>query len=104
MQRKSYQSINGEPINGLRCITLLEMLKNLFNNAQDIPNLSAALSLNYMFFNATSIGNESEAANWEWDISNILNLEGVFGNASSFNQDIGNWDTTGVETDDLFVF
>ncbi len=71
--------------------------KNLVNKASDTPNLSQCTDLNSMFANALKIGKSTEIANWNWDVSNITSMQGMFGNAASFNQNISGWLTTNVE-------
>jgi surface protein len=47
-----------------------------------------------MFAGATSLGGGS--GNWNWDTSNVTNMDLMFYGATSFNGDIGSWDTSGV--------
>ena len=95
---------------------------NLIIKAQDTPNLLSTELLNGMFKSATSVGNSSDTANWNWktptitsmhemfqgatsfnqdisswDTSNVIGMSGLFSGSSSFNQDISGWDTTNVE-------
>ncbi|MFK8011995.1 MAG: BspA family leucine-rich repeat surface protein [Marinicellaceae bacterium] len=67
---------------------------NLIVNAQDTPNLSQATSLSYMFDGAKNLGTGN--GNWQWDTHTIKFMNGMFKNASSFNKDIGSWNTSQV--------
>ena len=43
-----------------------------------------------MFSNATSFNQDLS----NWDVSNVRNFSSMFGNATSFNQDLSNWDVS----------
>ena len=64
---------------------------NLVGLATDMPDLSSVTDMSDMF-RATSfnqnIGN--------WDVSDVINMSGMFSNATTFNQDIGNWNVSKV--------
>ena len=50
-------------------------------------------------FEAGTIGEASYTFNGDvssWDVSNVINMEGMFRGTRSFNQDLGNWDVTSV--------
>ena len=62
--------------------------------ATDIPNLSIATSLKFMFHEClTFIGNSSIN---NWDISNITDIGWMFHYDSFFNQPLNNWNTSNV--------
>ena len=69
---------------------------NLVNNASDTPDLSQATKLTSIFDGATSIGANTETANWNWSTSQITGMASMFANASSFNKNISSWDTSNV--------
>ena len=58
--------------------------------ATDTPDLSKATDLRGMF-NRSSFNQDIG----DWDTSNLINMQSMFAN-SSFNQDIGDWDTSSV--------
>ncbi len=65
---------------------------NMTHVATDSPDLSNVLTMQRMFSDASSFnGNIGN-----WDTSNVTNMFGVFYNASSFNQFLDNWDTSSV--------
>jgi surface protein len=65
---------------------------NLVGNATDIPDLSEVTNLIYMFSYATSFNQDIG----DWDVGNVTIMNHMFYGASSFNQDIGNWDVGNV--------
>ena len=56
------------------------------------PDLSLCTNMNGMFFNATSF-NQSIGS---WNVSNVSNMGDMFYNATAFNQPIGYWDVSKV--------
>lgn len=66
--------------------------ENLVINATDAPDLSRVISMQSMFYSATSMNQDIG----HWDVSNVTIMGAVFQAATSFNQDIGNWDVSNV--------
>ncbi len=64
----------------------------LAGQASDKPDLSKVTFLQSMFEGASSFNQDIG----DWNISNITRLGYMFKGASSFNQDIGDWDTSNV--------
>lgn len=65
---------------------------NLVINATDTPDLSQVLSMESMFGNARSFNQPID----NWDVSNVTNMQTMFHNAISFNQALNNWDVSNV--------
>ncbi|WP_422105445.1 BspA family leucine-rich repeat surface protein [Winogradskyella sp.] len=63
--------------------------------ATDLPDLSQVTNVYNMLASCESlVGNSSFNA---WDVSNVETMEGMFFEATNFNQDISNWNVTAVE-------
>ena len=78
-----------------------EGCSNLVENARDSPDLSNVTDMNSMFSNAATL--DQEISNW--DVSTIQNMSRMFRGASKFNQDIGSWNTTNVtDMNHMFEF
>jgi len=69
-------------------------MESLFlkGGASDIPNLSNVTSAKYTFYGATSFNDDIS----NWDISNITDTSYMFAYAYDFNQNIGSWDVSNV--------
>ena len=65
---------------------------NLNGQASDKPNLSNVTDLSFMFSNATSFNQDIG----DWDLSNVENITFMFVAASSFNQNISAWDVRNI--------
>ncbi len=75
--------------------------ENLVSNATDTPDLSQVTDLSYMFRNATSFNQDIN----NWNVSSVINMSHMFYYANSFNQDISKWDTSSVKyMDYMFYF
>ena len=60
--------------------------------ATDKPDLSGVTRLSYMFYDASSFNQNIGA----WDTSAVTDMRYMFFEATAFNQDIGGWDTSAV--------
>jgi surface protein len=67
---------------------------NLEISASDVPDLSIATNMEFMFSFCTSMSGTS--ANWNWNTSNIQNMSNLFDNCTVFNGDISTWITDNV--------
>ncbi|WP_158655305.1 BspA family leucine-rich repeat surface protein [Flavivirga eckloniae] len=65
---------------------------NLKGHAIDTPNLSRVNNMGNMFRNATSFNQDIS----DWDVSNVTNMSSLFKNATNFNQDINSWNVSNV--------
>ena len=81
-------------------------MRNMFSRASnleivatDVPDLSEVIDMGGMFSFTTDFN--SDISNW--DVSDVVNMESMFRLATSFNQDIGSWDV-GAVTNMEFMF
>ncbi len=65
---------------------------NLVSVPSTTDGLGTVTDMSYMFYNATSFDQDIST----WDTSGVTNMGGMFGYASAFDQPIGTWDTSGV--------
>jgi surface protein len=65
---------------------------NLAGQASDAPNLANVTNMQQMFHNATTFNQNIG----NWNTANVTNMAFMFTNANAFNQDIGNWNTANV--------
>ncbi|OMP31810.1 BspA family leucine-rich repeat surface protein [Mangrovimonas sp. DI 80] len=77
-------------------VSSFQYCSNLVINAKDTPDLSKVVSIQAMFWGCTTLGGGT--GNWNWDTSNINNMQYVFQDATNFNSDITGWNTSKVTT------
>ncbi len=65
---------------------------NLVENAADSPDISIATNLSHMFQQASNFDGDLN----NWNTSNITNMSNVFSYAPLFNGDISSWNTSSV--------
>lgn len=74
---------------------------NLNITALDVPDLSLVTNCQGMFEDCISI--KSSDANWNWNISSVINTSNMFKGAINFDQSNINWDLQSVKLDtDMF--
>ena len=72
---------------------------NLQGNATDTPDLSNVTDMSNMFSGASSFNQNIN----NWDVSNVTDMARMFRDASAFNQPIGDWNVSNVtEMNDMF--
>ncbi len=73
---------------------------NLVGNATDIPDLSNVTNMSNMFNNASSFNQDIG----NWTVANVTNMHSMFYEALSFNQNIGNWNVGSVtDMENMFL-
>ena len=65
---------------------------NLVGLASDVPDLSNVIDMNGMFADASAFNQDIGG----WDVSNVIDMDLLFSEALSFNQDISGWDVSNV--------
>ncbi len=65
---------------------------NLIINATDAPDLSGVTNVDYMFLNDTSLNQDISS----WNTSNITSMYGMFQSTTSFDQPLDTWNTSNV--------
>ncbi len=65
---------------------------NLTISAIDAPDLSQVTDMTRMFYEATSFNQDIS----NWDVSTVINMSDLFHGASSFNQDLSSWNVSNV--------
>ena len=66
--------------------------ENMAMPATDTPDLSTVTNMREMFSGASSFNGDIG----DWDTGNVTDMYRIFNGAHSFNQDIGNWDVSNV--------
>ncbi len=72
--------------------------ENLVINATDVPDLSKATNLSFMFANTKALRGDLDA----WDVSTITSMKSMF-KRSAYNESIASWNVSNV-TDMYYMF
>ena len=80
-----------------------EMLDEAFEKGEDLTKYCTSKVTDMSQLFSTNTYNTFNQDIGSWDVSNVTNMEGMFGNATKFNQDISNWDVSNV-TNMRFMF
>lgn len=63
-------------------------------SASDVPDLNLVTDCSGMFYGCFAL--KGIGANWNWNTSNVTNMEGMFYECGQFNQPVGSWDVSQV--------
>jgi surface protein len=74
---------------------------NLNISATDLPDLSGASNMTYMFYECENLDGPANIGSW--DVSTITNMFGMFYSATQFNRPLADWNTENV-TDMSMMF
>lgn len=103
----------GPIVNGNRLVSIVSFgdigltdLSGAFNNCVSLTSVPTTLpstvtNLANTFYNCTAF-NDANITNW--NVSNVSNMVGTFGFATTFNRNIGSWDVSNVTTMSLMFF
>ena len=78
-----------------------ELIKNikelLYKKENDLNciDTSAITDMSFLFLNINVIIDNIDVSNW--DVSNVINMEGLFNNCKKFNCDLSKWDVSNVK-------
>ena len=76
---------------------------NMDMTATDKPNLSICRDLSWMFSSCINLVNSNGSISG-WDVSKVMNMNGMFSNDTSFNQPLNSWDVSKVmDMNDMFA-
>ena len=102
-ERNNYVSVGGEALVELHnfptlsTVTKFNFTTHSYNplpNLTKVPNFlpSNIINVEGMFLGASSFNQPLN----NWNVSNVTNMYRMFGDATSFNQDLNNWDVSNV--------
>ena len=77
---------------------LIENIKELLYKKENDLNCidtSAITDMSFLFLNINVIIDNIDVSNW--DVNNVINMEGLFNNCKKFNCDLNKWDVSNVK-------
>ena len=87
-------------VNGVTYTVVDEaMLRAMVANEEDVTTVVTTKVTNMSYI---LVGDNLDTLSYfnqdisSWDVSNVINMRGMFRNANAFNKPIGNWDTSNV--------
>lgn len=92
------QPMNNWNVSAVQIFTQMFRAATSFNQNLGVWNMGSATTLTGMFFGATAFNNEGSSDINNWNVSNVTVFaptnNGIFQNATAFNQPLGNWNVS----------